>query len=355
MNAGNSITLVCSVAGGIPKPTIRWERDGASLVTFETWAPPGNKTMFFGRTSFTTSPGDNNACVVCVVHYQRSDLYYRRNITLDVHFPPRISLVDITVIDEMDEVSLLCNATSNPPATVVWTAPNGSDISTKTALNFTRIYRTDIGNYTCSAENTLGTHENKTDLYINAPPKLCLHQYAFTDGNQTMTIRCSATGIPTPTITWYKNKEMITGSATTSTVTRVGPTNPYLVVSTLNVSDTGDEDVLGYTCNVTNANGIKHKKFRIQRKLKCRCLSRLLRNCEPLIFAPEELDAIMQETKEELTVDKSQLTITKIKLISAKDGRTSSSAIGAVGVVILLTFSVILIACDAIGHIVIKV
>ena len=44
----------------------------------------------------------------------------------------------------------------------------------------------------------------------------------------------------------------------------------------------------------------------------------------------------LQRTRNELTVDKTNLSTTVRKLTSAKDGRPSAQAVGAVGVVLLV-------------------
>ncbi|XP_033744120.1 uncharacterized protein LOC117329999 [Pecten maximus] len=193
-------------------------------------------------------------------------------------------------------------------------------------------------------------------VYVNAPPKMCLYQHEFTEDNETVEMRCSGTGIPTPTITWYREAEQManTNSANHTIEDEMAPDNPYLVSSTLTLSGIGNEDVLGYRCSVINENGVTQKTFRVRRKLKCRCLSRLLKYCVPLDPGPEELEVKVAETKNKLAVDKSQLTGTVTKLISRNDDRPSSFLIGAVGVGILATVGVLLIAFDLIGHFIIN-
>ncbi|XP_033743199.1 hemicentin-2-like [Pecten maximus] len=352
--AGNTTTFECTVVGGIPKPTIGWEKDGKDTTTNETWGRPKNKTVFIGYTTFTTSPDDNKASLTCVVNY-KPDSFYRRSITLDVLFTPIITIQDNVEVDEADDVTLLCNVTSNPVSTVTWTGPKGCNTSAETTLTLNRIYRTAIGNYTCSAENAIGREQNTAMLYINAPPKMCLHQHGFTKVNQNLKLTCSATGIPTPIVTWFREAEELANTNSPDYIIEAGvsPDNPYLVSSTLTVSDTEGRNVFGYRCRVTNDNGVIQKTFRIRRKLKCRCLSRLLRNCVPLELKQEELDVVVFETKEILAIDKSRLTATVTRFVSANDDRQSSFVIGSVAVTILASLLVLLIGCDLIGHFVI--
>ncbi|XP_060070208.1 peroxidasin homolog [Ylistrum balloti] len=348
--AGEDIILSCSVDGGIPEPVISLEKNGQYMKTEETWQHSRDTVVFVRNTSFTLSYDDNNATVKCIVNYN-GDVLYQQNATLNVMYPPIITVQDYVEVNETDDVVIKCTVTSNPASPVWWTRPNYTDKSNDGTLNLTSIYRNAIGSYICNAENEIDSVQNTTVIYINAPPKLCLYQYEATEENQTVQIKCSGTGIPTPNITWHNSSELITDMVIQ---TGIDPSNSYLVVSELKVSVSGNDDIVGYRCMITNEHGKAQKTFRIRRKLKCRCRSRILKNCAPLEFTPVELKVEMEDTEKILMVKKEKLTVHKMKMISGHDGRSSSFLIGTVGVIVLVTLGVILIVFDLCGYFVIN-
>lgn len=84
---------------------------------------------------------------------------------------PDLPRVDVTAyvwtengftVLEKENISLLCQAFSNPPSQYVWLF-NGLQISTGSHLTITKILRMHVGNYTCQAKNTrLNTLSERT-------------------------------------------------------------------------------------------------------------------------------------------------------------------------------------------------
>uniref|UniRef100_A0AAY5EG01 Ig-like domain-containing protein n=1 Tax=Electrophorus electricus TaxID=8005 RepID=A0AAY5EG01_ELEEL len=99
------------------------------------------------------------------VNQQRSD-----QIWLNVIFGPDLPQIDVTpysVTDrgysalEKETVSLMCQASSNPPSQYVWFY-NNSQVYTGPQYTITKILRMHTGNYACLAQNTyLNTRSRK--------------------------------------------------------------------------------------------------------------------------------------------------------------------------------------------------
>lgn len=84
----------------------------------------------------------------------------------------------------------------------------------------------------------------------------------------------------------------------------------------------------------------------IQQLLQCKCPCSHLGDSSLRNITRKELNAAVLHLKEELFVDKSQLSSTKRKLTSAGDERASSHAIGCIGIIILTFVGAIIILAD---------
>uniref|UniRef100_A0A3B3I4T0 Ig-like domain-containing protein n=1 Tax=Oryzias latipes TaxID=8090 RepID=A0A3B3I4T0_ORYLA len=106
-------------------------------------------------------------CVVSnAVNNESSD-----QVWLDIKFGPDDAHIDVSLNTisewrytalETKNVSLVCQAQSNPPSQYLWFY-NNFQINTGPQLSITKILRNDTGNYTCFAQNThLNTSSNRT-------------------------------------------------------------------------------------------------------------------------------------------------------------------------------------------------
>ncbi|XP_029106441.1 V-set and immunoglobulin domain-containing protein 10-like 2 [Scleropages formosus] len=109
------------------------------------------------------------------VNNQRSD-----RIWLNVIFGPDVPRIDVTPYSvtergysalERATVSLMCQASSNPPSQYVWFY-NNSQVHTGQQYNITKILRMHSGHYSCLAQNYYLNTNSKTTitLYVYYPP-----------------------------------------------------------------------------------------------------------------------------------------------------------------------------------------
>ncbi|KAG8178099.1 hypothetical protein JTE90_017448 [Oedothorax gibbosus] len=94
----------------------------------------------------------------------------------------------------------------NVPHAVV---ENSNDYS---MLTITSATRENMGNYTCSVENTFGQDQSSFPLIIKAPPTwLERPQDVKTSEDKSASLFCSAFGYPKPVISWTKDGINIIG------------------------------------------------------------------------------------------------------------------------------------------------
>ena len=72
------------------------------------------------------------------------------------------------------------------------------------------------------------------------------------DKGGTISLTCSATGQPLPTISWYFNGALINESNTMKNTISVMLLNATTISSALTVMNAESSDVGTYTCNATN-------------------------------------------------------------------------------------------------------
>ena len=95
------------------------------------------------------------------------------------------------------------------------------------------------------------------------------HQSAyFSNENTPVTFRCTATGIPTPDITWYRNGSSLLSSSDPRIT--VGPPSQqllssglYQVVQTLTITNTADSDSGSYSCVGNNTVSMDTSTFEL--------------------------------------------------------------------------------------------
>ncbi|CAH3175542.1 unnamed protein product [Porites lobata] len=116
-----------------------------------------------------------------------------------------------TTINASLTAILKCTAAGNPPPKVTWfkvnsTLPVGRHVvESSGALILQDIRPEDEGQYTCKAENLMGTINASARLTVQFGPQILLSSNRLmAEHNQNVTIACTATGQPKPKITWSK-------------------------------------------------------------------------------------------------------------------------------------------------------
>ncbi|XP_051955803.1 V-set and immunoglobulin domain-containing protein 10-like 2 [Xyrauchen texanus] len=172
---GTFVTMRCGMENGTGPINYIWEqesRDGQ----FTTMAK-SNDNNLFNVTEVTRNHTGWYRCIASnQVNEQRSD-----RIWLDIIFGPDLPQIDVTPYSvtergysalERETVSLLCQASSNPPSQYVWFY-NNSQVYSGPQFTITKILRMHTGFYACLAQNTyLNTRSKKTiTLTVYYPPE----------------------------------------------------------------------------------------------------------------------------------------------------------------------------------------
>lgn len=164
---------------------------------------------------------------------------------------PRVSLNPgpLYAIEGSNVTFPTCNVTGQPPPKVIW--KNGTVQLSKSwrvwyndsLMQILQVRKEDSGFYICSAKNILGSVEKKTSLVVVSPLYITVKPPSKFVGilGCNVTLNCSATGDPEPTIIWRKQGGQIP-------VGRRLHIDGALVLTNLTLNETGN-----YSCVITSA------------------------------------------------------------------------------------------------------
>lgn len=100
-------------------------------------------------------------------------------------------------------------------------------------------------------------------------PSVASSNTTYVTNEQTpVTLRCSATGVPIPSITWFKNGTPIPNNASRITISNndsqlFSDTMLYGLTQELTINDTIDSDSSTYSCTANNSAGSNTAVFEL--------------------------------------------------------------------------------------------
>ncbi|NWT15620.1 HMCN1 protein, partial [Vireo altiloquus] len=261
--ANQRIAFPCP-AKGIPKPAIKWLRNGREL----TGAEPGLSVLEDGTLLVIAAltPSDSGD-YVCVAANEAGST--QRRYSLKVHVPPEIrdqDKVTNTSVVVHHPVSLFCEVTGNPFPVISWYKDDIQVVESSALqilhngkiLKLLKAATDDAGQYSCKAINVAGSSEKLFNLHILVPPSVI---GADTPGeatvilNQEIRLECRATGFPVPDIHWFKDgKPLFLGDPNVELLDR----DQVLHIKSARRVDKGR-----YQCSATNTAGKQVKEVRL--------------------------------------------------------------------------------------------
>ncbi|XP_009874122.1 PREDICTED: hemicentin-1-like, partial [Apaloderma vittatum] len=261
--ANQRIAFPCP-AKGIPKPVIKWLRNGRELMGSE----PGISVLEDGTLLIIASvtPSDNGE-YICVATNEAGST--ERKYNLKVNVPPEIrdqEKVTNTSAVVQHPVSLFCEVSGNPFPIISWYKEDIQVVESNTLqilhngkiLKLLKTATDDAGQYSCKAVNVAGSSEKLFNLDILVPPSII---GADTPGetsvilNQEISLECRAKGFPFPDIHWFKDSKPLF----------LGDPNVELLDKNqvLHIKNTRRIDKGRYQCSVTNAAGKQVKEVKL--------------------------------------------------------------------------------------------
>ncbi|XP_065517776.1 muscle, skeletal receptor tyrosine-protein kinase isoform X1 [Lathamus discolor] len=210
--------FVC-VVESYPEPEITWTRNGIPIRLFDTrYSIQRN-----GQLLTILSVEDSDDGVYCCTADNGVGAAAQSCGALQVKMRPKITRppVNVEIIEGLKAV-LPCTTMGNPKPSVSWikgetAVKENARIAVLDSgnLRIHNVQREDAGQYRCVAKNSLGTAYSKPATVVvevfarilKAP-----ESQNITFGS-VVTLRCSATGLPVPTVTWLENGKAVSAGS----------------------------------------------------------------------------------------------------------------------------------------------
>nr|XP_004657059.2 muscle, skeletal receptor tyrosine-protein kinase isoform X7 [Jaculus jaculus] len=256
-------TFMCAVES-YPQPEISWTRNKILIKLFDTRYSIREN----GQLLTILSVEDSDDGIYCCIANNGVGGAAESCGALQVKMKPKITRppINIKIIEGLKAV-LPCTTMGNPKPSVSWIKGDSAlrensriAVLESGSLRIHNVQKEDAGQYRCVAKNSLGTaysklvkleveeesepeHDAKVFARILRAPES--HNVTF---GSFVTLRCTATGIPVPTISWIENGNAVSsGSIQESVKDRMIDSKLQLFITKPGL----------YTCIATNKHGEK--------------------------------------------------------------------------------------------------
>ncbi|KAM9641851.1 muscle, skeletal receptor tyrosine-protein kinase isoform 3-T3 [Trichechus inunguis] len=256
-------TFMCAVES-YPQPEISWTRNKILIKLFDTRYSIREN----GQLLTILSVEDSDDGIYCCIANNGVGGAAESCGALQVKMKPKITRppINVKIIEGLKAV-LPCTTMGNPKPSVSWikgdTALRENSriaVLESGSLRIHNVQKEDAGHYRCLAKNSLGTAYSKLvklEVEEESEPEQDAKVFSRIlrspeSQNATfgsfVTLRCTATGIPVPTITWIENGNTVSsGSIQESVKDRVIDSRLQLFITKPGL----------YTCIATNKHGEK--------------------------------------------------------------------------------------------------
>ncbi|CAM9592142.1 unnamed protein product [Lampetra fluviatilis] len=259
--ADRTVTLPCN-AEGSPSPVISWLKDGRPLgveapssaagAGGEGGAAVRRRVLASGALQIAFARRSDAARYTCTAANAAGST--SSHTKLVVHVPPSVreGAAQLTVL-EHGRLELTCAVDGLPEPTVSWEregralhdTPGKYALLQGGTLALEKATPADAGDYTCVAVNAVGRDSRATLVSVHVPPAFTeLPGDVSLNKGERLVLGCTATGIPTPSITWSFNNNILPVTPSSASG------RSELVVDGVSKSDGGT-----YTCTATSAVG----------------------------------------------------------------------------------------------------
>ncbi|KAM9632811.1 sialic acid-binding Ig-like lectin 14 [Trichechus inunguis] len=274
LQSGSPTNLTCSLPGSC---------DGGRPLTFSWMGDALNmldpSTLQSSVLTLTPRPQDHGTYLTCQVKRRWPQVTTERTIRLNVSWPylsipdaPQNLTIKIffqngTVLKVMgntiplpilegQSLRLVCVADSNPPAELSWfqgsQALNASPVFNMSDLELPPVRTGNEGEFTCQAQNSLGSQQVSLCLSLLYSPQLPHPSCSWEV--EGLHCSCSARAWPAPSLRWRVGDQLVEGNSSNASVTVTSSSTGSWANSSLSLHK-GLSPGLGLHCEAGNDHG----------------------------------------------------------------------------------------------------
>ncbi|GIY13520.1 hypothetical protein CDAR_68362 [Caerostris darwini] len=208
---GNNATITCLVHGN-PQPIVTWWKDNQPVYSHKVHYHNNSQLL-----QIVDTDAHDSGIYKCVASSPLGS--EEKQFNLDVLVPPNIYDESANYIGQMNQqMKLHCLTGGNPKPVITW-MKNGQFIDSfldpniqlnenKSVLIIRWTRTEDAGKYTCIASNAAGQNEKNFNVHVHIPASIDhanLEDNILGLLNQSITFMCPVTGVPLPTVSWFKD------------------------------------------------------------------------------------------------------------------------------------------------------
>ncbi|KAI8779431.1 hemicentin-1, partial [Biomphalaria glabrata] len=265
VNMDRKVQLECPVHG-TPTPSVEWLINGQPAENFNYVVLLNNKRILeIDKVNLR-----DTAQYVCVATNEAGQL--ERIFNLEVLIAPVIEKQSVSsnlVVVQNETVKINCPAKGIPEPDIMWSKERQPFLefpyvdlrllNDDQTLEISNAQLNDAGNYSCRASNPAGVDEMTFTLQVHVPPSIgkpTPDKLHVVEG-QSISMRCSVTGLPEPSILWLKDGAVILEE-------KNGHKQILDNDTTLQIVDAHPVDRARYTCHAENQAGFAEKYFDLE-------------------------------------------------------------------------------------------
>ncbi|KAG8556200.1 hypothetical protein GDO81_017963 [Engystomops pustulosus] len=302
----SSVSLYCDV-NSYPPAKIIWYKDG-----FQVQPKDNIRILPGGRTlQILKAQEDNLGSYNCIASNEAGE--DEHHYYLEVYVPPQIKKDDLSGIGTFSKLvkvkvntnfTLECEVKAFPMATITW-YKDGQPLDSESALQVNgytlhveKAELSDTGRYTCVASNIAGEDEKDFDIIVQVPPTFLKLAGILLNAdsnivsrngdnkdvivNNPLSLYCETNAVPPPTITWYKDGNLLTSNEKVFIL----PGGHSLQIARAHLEDAGS-----YTCIAVNEAGEDSLHYNIR------------------VLLPPTFEGITENPSEEITALENQTVL----------------------------------------------
>ncbi|CAM9962955.1 unnamed protein product [Rangifer tarandus platyrhynchus] len=262
---GQSLQLLCAV-DSLPLATLSWTLQDRVL----SWSHPlGSTTLELALPRVKAEDAGRYTC-----RAENRLGFLSRSLDLSVRYAPEnlkvvISRVNHTALENLESsaslrvlegqsLRLLCVAHGNPPAQLSWThwgrTVSPSQPSDPGVLELPQIQTEQEGEFTCRAQNPLGSQNISLSLSVVSPPQLLGPSCSQED--EGLRCSCSSRARPAPSLRWRLGEGLLAGELSNASFEVSSSSAGPWANSSLSLRE-GLSSGLRLSCEALNAHGVQ--------------------------------------------------------------------------------------------------